>query len=157
MKKISSAFMLVFRQEALAMKQLVLVGALVGALAGSASAQKSDAGNNLGTVTLNKKVLADGKPLAAGTYQVRLSSESPKPAIGESPDSEKYVEFVRGGKVVGREVATVVSSADIGKIAKGPRPKGNGSRVDTLKGGDYVRVWIAKGGQNYLINMPPST
>ena len=143
------------------MKQLVLVGALVAALAVGASAQKNanagNAGNNLGTVTLNKKVLADGKPLAAGTYQVRLTSDSPKPAVGESPDSEKYVEFVRGGKVVGREVATVVSSADIGKIAKGPRPKGNGVRVDTLKGGDYVRVWIAKGGQNYLINMPPAS
>ena len=143
------------------MKQLVLVGALVGALTVSASAQKNtsggNAGTNLGTVTLNKKVLADGKPLAAGTYQVRLTSDSPKPAIGESPDAEKYVEFVRGGKVVGREVATVVSAADIGRIAKGPRPKGNGVRVDTLKGGDYVRVWIAKGGQNYLINMPPST
>ena len=143
------------------MKQLVLVGALVGALAGSASAQKStsagNAGNNLGSVTLNKKVLLDGKPLAPGTYQVRLTSDSPKPAIGESPDAEKYVEFLRGGKVVGREVATVVSAADIGKIAKSPHPKGNGVRVDTLKGGDYVRVWIAKGGQNYLINLPAAT
>jgi hypothetical protein len=143
------------------MKQLILVGVLVGALAGSANAQKNMSGGNaaanLGTVTLNKKVLADGKPLAPGTYQVRLSSDSPKPAVGESPDAEKYVEFLRGGKVVGREVATVVSAADIGKIAKGPRPKGNGVRVDTLKGGDYVRVWIAKGGQNYLINMPPAT
>ena len=52
--------------------------------------------------------MADGKPLAAGTYQVRLTSDEPKPAIGQSPDSEKYVEFVRGGKVVAREVATVV-------------------------------------------------
>jgi len=140
------------------MKQLVLVGALVGALAGTASAQKSTSGgDNLGSVTINKKVLLDGKPLAPGTYQVRLTSESPKPAIGESPDAEKYVEFVRGGKVVGREVATVVSNADMGKMAKGPHPKGSGVRVDTLKGGDYVRVWIAKGGQNYLINLPAST
>jgi len=142
------------------MKQVVLVGALVGAIAAvSVGAQtRSSSGTNLGTVHLTKKGLADGKPLAPGTYEVRLSSESPKPAIGESPDSEKYVEFMRGGKVVGREVATVVSSADIAKIAKGPRPKGNNSsRVDTLKGGDYVRVWIVKGGSNYLINMPPAS
>src|SRR5437667_7356275 len=132
------------------MKALVLVGALVGALcAANATAQtRASAAANLGTVHLTKKVLADGKPLAPGTYQVRLTSDSPKPAIGESPDAEKYVEFVHGGKVVGREVATVVSNADIGKIAKSPHPKGNGVRVDTLKGGDYVRVWIAKGGQN---------
>jgi hypothetical protein len=143
------------------MKQLVLVGTLVGALGVSATAQKStntgNAAANLGTITLNKKVMADGKPLAAGTYQVRLTSDSPKPAVGESPESEKYVEFLRGGKVVGREVATIIASSDVSKIAKGPHPKGNGVRVDTLKGGDYVRVWIAKGGQNYLINMPPST
>src|SRR2546421_12962016 len=118
------------------MKALVLVGALVGALgAANATAQtRASAAANLGTVHLNKKVLADGKPLAAGTYQVRLTSDSPKPAVGESPDSEKYVEFLRGGKVVGREVATVIASSDVSKIAKGPHPKGNGARVDTLKG-----------------------
>jgi len=143
------------------MKQLVLVGTLVGALAVGVSAQKKmqgDSGSMLGTVHLTKKVMADGKPLSPGTYQVRLTSDAPKPAVGESPNGEKYVEFMRGGKVVGREVATIVSSSDIGKIAKGPRPKGNNSsRVDTLKGGDYVRVWIVKGGDNYLINMPPAS
>jgi len=141
------------------MKALVLVGALVGALcAVNATAQtRASAAANLGTVHLTKKVLADGKPLAPGTYEVRLTSDSPKPAVGESPDAEKYVEFVRNGKVVGRELAVVVPSSEVGKIAKGPRPKGNGSRVDTLKGGDYVRVWIAKGGNNYIINMPPAT
>ena len=141
------------------MKALVLVGALVGALcAVNATAQtRASAAANLGTVHLTKKVLADGKPLAPGTYEVRLTSDTPKPAIGESPDAEKYVEFVRNGKVAGRELAVVVPASEVGKIAKGPRPKGNGSRVDTLKGGDYVRVWIAKGGNNYIINMPPAT
>jgi hypothetical protein len=144
------------------MKQLVVVGALVAAFAVTATAQKSStAGSSsgmLGTVHLTKKVMADGKPLAAGTYQVRLTNDAPRPAVGESPNAEKYVEFLRGGKVAGREVATVISAADIGKVAKGPRPKGNnGSRVDTLKGGDYVRVWIVKGGDNYIINMPPAS
>jgi len=157
------------------MKQWVLVGALVGALgAGAAWAQTparqtnrstarqtsgrsaSAAGTNLlGTVHLTHKVLANGQPLAAGTYQVRLTDEEPKPATGESPNAERWVEFVRGGKVAGKEVASVISADEIAKIAEGPRPKANGSRVDLLKGGDYVRVWINKGGQNYLINMPP--
>ena len=30
----------------------------------------------------------------------------------------------------------------------------NGVRVDMLKGNDYVRVWINRGGNNYLINLP---
>src|SRR5215813_6345740 len=101
------------------MKQLVLVGALLVAMgAAAASAQKTSASSEpvLGTVTLTKGVLADGKPLPPGTYQVRLTPEEAKPVVGESPNSEHYVEFVRGGKVVGREVATVISAADIGKI-----------------------------------------
>jgi hypothetical protein len=100
-------------------------------------------------------VLADGKPLAAGTYQVRLTNDEPKPAVGQNPDAEKYVEFVRGGKVAGREVATIIGPDDIGKIAKGKKPGPGRSSVETLKGGDFVRVWINKGGTNYLINMPP--
>jgi hypothetical protein len=100
--------------------------------------------------------MADGQPLAAGTYQVRLSADVPKPGVGQSAEGERYVEFVRGGKVVGKEVATVVSAADIATIVKGPKPANGGSRVDTLKGDDYVRVWINRGGMNYIIHMPPA-
>src|SRR5262245_15643380 len=108
------------------MKRLVLVGALVttfGAFtATGAHAQMMASNTNLGSVTLGKKVMADGKPLAAGTYQVRLTSDTPKPGVGQTPDAEKYVEFVKGGKVAGREVATVVSADDISKVAKGKKP-----------------------------------
>jgi hypothetical protein len=150
------------------MKHGLLAGALVAAVALAASpvhAQRSQqqqqgasaakGGSALGTVTLNRKLMADGQPLTAGTYQVRLSDERPAPAVGESPDSERYVEFMRGGKVVAKALATVVSNADIGPIAKGPKPPTNGSRVDMLKGNDYVRVWINRGGENYLIHMTP--
>jgi hypothetical protein len=67
-----------------------------------------------------------------------------------------WIEFLRSGVVAGREVATVISADEIDKVAKGPRPKPNASRVDVLKGGDYVRVWINRGNDNYLINMPPA-
>ncbi|MGC4083092.1 MAG: hypothetical protein QM736_13530 [Vicinamibacterales bacterium] len=111
-------------------------------------------GTSLGSVTINHKVKADGQPLAAGTYQVRLTDETPKPGVGQTPEAERYVEFVRGGKVVAREVATVVSDADVKTIVKGPAPARGGVRVDMLKGNDYVRVWINRGGNNYLINLP---
>ena len=137
------------------MKRLVLVAALASLVAaGSAYAQGANA--SLGTVTLGKKVMADGKPLAPGTYQVRLTSDTPKPGVGQAPDAEKYVEFVKGGKVVGREVATVVSAEDIGKVAKGKKPGRNSASVELLKGGDYYRVWINHSGTNYIINMPPA-
>ncbi len=142
------------------MRQMVFIGALVAALAVPAqlvSGQSaSKAGSSLGSITLSKKVMADGKPLAAGTYQVRLTGDQPKPAVGESPDSEIYVEFLSGGKVVGREVATVVANADIAAVGKGMKVAPGGVRVDTLKGNDYVRVWINRGGNNYLIHLPTS-
>lgn len=141
------------------MKDVVLVGTLVTALVMPAvfvSAQTAPpaGGTSLGSVTLNRRVLADGKPLTPGTYQVRLAADAPKPGVGQSPDGERYVEFVRGGKVVAREVATVVPASEIAQIAEGPRPPAGGSRVDVLKGNDYVRVWINRRGTNYLIHLP---
>jgi hypothetical protein len=138
------------------MKRLVLVGALAGALAATTAFAQTGSNTSLGTVTLGKKVMADGKPLSAGTYQVRLTNDEPKPGVGQEQGAERYVEFVKGGKVAGREVATVISAQDIGKIAKGKKPKAGSSSVELLKGGDFYRVWINKGGTNYLINMPPA-
>jgi hypothetical protein len=139
----------------------VVVGTLVGTLALSVSlaaqTQKPGAaGAALGSVTLKTAVMADGQRLGAGTYQVRLTGDSPKPGVGQTPESERYVEFVSGGKVVAREVATVVPQAEIGQVAKGPRPAAGGSRVDMLKGNDYVRVWINRSGMDYLVHLPPA-
>jgi len=145
------------------MKQVFLASALVAAFVLAASpvhAQRSQqqgaakAGSSLGSVTLKNKVSADGQALAPGTYQVRLTDDKPTPALGASPDAERYVEFLRGGKVVARALATVVPQSDIAQIAKGVKPPTGGSRVDMLKGNDYVRVWINKGNENYLIHMP---
>src|SRR5262249_57750791 len=138
------------------MKRLVLVGAMIGAFAASSAFAQSGgaAGDMLGTVQLGKKVMADGKPLAPGSYQVRLTNDEPKPGVGQAPGAEKYVEFVKGGKVVAREVATVISADDIAKIAKGKKPARGGVTTELLKGGDYYRVWINKAGTNYLINLP---
>jgi hypothetical protein len=137
------------------MKQALMAGALVAALVLPAALSAQTAGTSLGSVTLNKKVMADGQPLAPGTYQVRLTGDIPKPAAGQSPDAERYVEFVRGGKVVGREVATLVASAEVGPIAKGDKPPASGgSKVELLKGNVYLRVWINRGGTHYFIHLP---
>ncbi len=129
----------------------------LAALAAPVAAQTSNAGTSLGNVSLTRKVMANGAPLAAGTYQVRLSNDPLQPGVGQTPDSERYVEFVRGGKVVAREVATVVSNADIGTLAKGKRPAAGTATVELLKGNDYLRVWINRGGTNYIIHLPVSS
>ena len=121
-----------------------------------ADASAQTAGNTaLGTVTLSRAVMADGQRLTAGTYQVRLTNDLPKPGVGQSADSERYVEFVRAGKVVAREVATVVPESEIKQILDSPRrPAPGSSRVEVLKGDDYVRVWLNRGGTNYIIHLP---
>ena len=97
------------------MMRLVLVGTVAAVLSAGAAFAQSGAGTMLGTVHLTHTVLADGKPLAAGTYQVRLTTDEPKPGVGQDPTAEKYVEFLKGGKVAGREVASVIGPEDIGQ------------------------------------------
>jgi hypothetical protein len=110
----------------------------------------------LGTVRLPKAVKADGKELAAGTYQVRLTADEAKPdAKGSSEVLERWVEFVKGGKVAGREVVSIVPAAEASMVRKDTPPPAGGSKVETLKGGDYVRVWINKGGNYYLVHLVP--
>jgi len=114
----------------------------------------SDSAMALGTVRLAKGVKADGKELAAGSYQVRLTADEAKPdAKGSSEVLERWVEFVKGGKVVGREVVSIVPANEAKLVQKDTPPPAGGSKVETLKGGDYIRVWINKGGNYYLVHL----
>ncbi len=109
----------------------------------------------LGTVRLPKAVTADGKPLPAGTYQVRLTGqEAGPPAVGITEPLERWVEFVQGKTVKGREVVSIVPAAEAKLVAKDAPPPLNGVKVQTLKGNDYIRVWINKGGNHYLVHLP---
>ena len=71
---------------------------------------------------------------------------------GQTPQYERWAEFLRGGKVVGREVVTVVPASDIKQVAEMTPPPAGGSRAEVLKGGDYLRLWINRGGNHYLIH-----
>ena len=111
----------------------------------------------LGSVRLPKGVTADGKPLPAGTYQVRLTGQEAGPAaVGITEKLERWVEFVQGGSVKAREVVSIVPQAEVKMVVKDPPPPAGGSKVQTLKGNDYVRVWFNKGGNHYLIYLPAS-
>jgi hypothetical protein len=152
-------------------KQWVLVGILAGTLmAGPAFAQHKAPNTQpttdgtpaaptgelaLGTVHLTKAATADGKPLPAGTYTVRLTAQEAKPdATGASETIERWVEFVQKGAVKGREVVSIVPQAEVKNVVKDAPPKPGTSKVQLLKGNDYVRVWINKGGNHYLIHLP---
>jgi hypothetical protein len=111
----------------------------------------------LGSVRIPAGVKADGKELPAGTYQVRLTADEAKPdAKGSTEKLERWVEFVKGGQVVGREVVSIVPSAEAKLVQKDTPPPSGGSKVETLKGGDYTRVWINRAGNYYLVHLVKS-
>jgi hypothetical protein len=160
------------------MKQVLLVGALVtGLSAGVSFAQAPATGQGhtvpkvqpasaptptppsgeiaLGSVRLPKSVKADGKALPAGTYTIRVTAETASPnAPGQAQGLERWIEFVQGGQVKGREVVTIIPQSEIAHVQKDKPPAGNSSKFETLKGGDYTRLWIARGGHHYLVHFP---
>ncbi len=127
------------------MKHVLMVGVLIVASAAAAAAQTSKAkpasdGHTapkvqpatapsppapagevaLGSVHFAKGVKADGKALAAGTYQVRLTPQAANPpAKGQSEGLERWVEFTQGGQVKGREVVTIIPQSEICPGAEG--------------------------------------
>ena len=134
-----------------------LLTAFTGVVAAQGQAPTTETA--LGSVRIPRAVKADGKDLKAGTYQVRLTAENAAPTV-PGITQERWVEFVQGGKVVGREVASIIPADEVKDTQPGPDLPGKapkaGTRVDMLKGGDYLRVWITRAGVQYLIHMPPA-
>ena len=152
-------------------KQILLVGLLASSLTATTAlaqhqtpreqpAQTTDAAAPagdllLGTVRIPKAVTADGKALPAGTYQVRLTGqEAGPPAVGVSENLERWVEFLQGKVVKGREVVSIVPASEAKLVAKDAPPPANGVKVQMLRGNDYLRVWFNKGGNHYLVHLP---
>lgn len=106
----------------------------------------------LGTVQITQPVLAEGKMLPPGTYEIRDTGEHVMPLPGQSEDAQTYVEFVANGTVVAREVAEVMPGR--------PRPVGTAGRaaaqprVELLRGGDFLRVSTHRENERYLIHLP---
>jgi hypothetical protein len=152
--------------------QWVLVGILAGSLMAAPALAQHKTPNDqpataaaptvptgelvLGTMTLPKATTADGKPLPAGTYQVKLTAQEAKPdAKGATASTERWVEFLQKGTVKGREVVIIVPQAEIKNVVKDTAPAPNGPpKVQTLKGNEYMRAWFNKGGNHYLIHFP---
>jgi len=143
------------------MTRRAILSVLAGAVAVMLVAQmpvmqaqtSAQAQTTLGTARLTKGVMADGKALAAGSYTLRLAADAVKPVSGQGPDNAKWVEFVQGGQVKGRELASVVPQAEVKGVIKGTAPAANTAKVELLKGGEYLRVWAHRGGNHYLIHL----
>ncbi|MDQ3171214.1 MAG: hypothetical protein M3Q55_13855 [Acidobacteriota bacterium] len=110
----------------------------------------------LGTVRIRTNTTANGEALPAGTYMVRLTPvEAMPPAAGITEPYERWVEFSQGGTVKGKEVVSIVPDEEIAGVANDPRPGRNRSKVEMLRNNEFVRVWINRDGNHYLVHLVP--
>ena len=98
--------------------------------------------------------MADGKKLDAGTYQVRVTGQVASPdAKGQTPGLERWLEFVQGGQVKGREVVTIVPQSDLKLVEKDAPPQANSSVRDVDRR-ELCWLSINRGGNHYLVHFP---
>lgn len=110
----------------------------------------------LGSVRIRFNTMANGEALPAGTYTVRLTpAEGQPPAAGITEHYERWVEFSQGGAVKGKEVVSIVPAAEIAGVANDPAPGRDRSKVEMLRNNEFVRVWINRGGNHYLVHLVP--
>lgn len=107
----------------------------------------------LGSVHVAHKVMANGQALAPGTYTLRVSNDAVTPVTGQTVEESKWIEFVQGGQVKGKELATVVTNATAKQIADRGVPPAGATKIETLKGNDYLRIWVVRGPTSYLIHL----
>jgi len=108
----------------------------------------------LGSVELPRRVMADGRTLASGTYDLRVTADSANPdAPGQLAVLERWVEFRQDDEVKGREVVSIVPQSEIDSVAKSAPPGSGTARVEMLKDNDYLRVWVNQNNTHYFIHL----
>jgi hypothetical protein len=128
----------------------VVAGVLAG---GSAFAHHPTA--TLGTVTITQPVMAGGTMLQPGTYELRDTGEHGKPLPGQSAEAQAWVEFLSNGTVVARDMAEVMTGAPDAVGTSGATSGAAGRvRAQMLRGGDFLRLSVNRGGERYLIHLP---
>jgi hypothetical protein len=143
----------------LTMRYAIVLLAMTGALSvGGTAVQETPSSTGVaGVITavhVTQSVLANGTLLPAGPYELRLTNERPAPLPGQSPDAERWVEFVASGVVVGREVAVVLRDDDLPTVGASSVPARDGTRVEMLKDGEFLRISVRRGPERYLVYLP---
>ena len=132
---------------AIALTFLLSVGASAQATSSTTTA------NEVVSVRIPVAVLADGKPLPPGQYNLRLTVRQP-PQPGQSAGAQQAVEIIAGGNVVARETAEVLRDDDLPPVGASSQSVQNGTRVEMLKGGEFLRISMKRDGARYLVYLP---
>jgi hypothetical protein len=137
------------------MARLLCCGILAACVATSAYAHHTIPGRSHPSVTLSQQVLADGKPLPAGTYELWITDERPDVGAGAPSDAQRIVELAQDGKVVARVIAEVFPRSSGEAVGtSGGTQAGGRARVERLSGGEFLRVSINDADGRYLIHLP---
>ena len=62
---------------------------------------------------------------------------------------------MRHTKIVATIGPATEADSEIDALAKSSVPR-NQVRLDELQSGEYIRLWLNRGGSNYLVHMPTS-
>lgn len=110
--------------------------------------------NVLDTVRIGVAVAAGGTLLPPGTYELRLTGEHPDPPIGQPRNAQEWIEFIKDGKVVAREAAEILYDDDLTPVGASSQKARPGTRVEMLKGGEFLRISVKRERDRYLIYLP---
>ena len=138
------------------MQTSILAIALTCLLSVGASAQSTSTtstAHDVVSVRIPIAVLADGKPLPPGQYNLRLTGTQP-PQPGQPAGAQQAVEFIASGNVVARETAEVLRDDDRPAVGASSELVQSGTRVEMLKGGEFLRISIKREGARYLVYLP---
>ena len=113
-------------------------------------------GNVLATVRLPTAVTVGDSSLPAGTYELRLTGQHPDPPAGQPASAQEWIEFAAHGEVVARELAEILRDDDLPPVGASAQPAAPGTRVELLKGGEFVRISVKRDRDRYLIHLPVS-
>jgi hypothetical protein len=107
------------------------------------------------TVNITQPVVAAGQPLAPGNYELIVTDESPASPSGQPNESQRWVEFVRNGMVMAREIAEVFPHAEtpVGTSSASGAPR---AVVQKLKADNFMRVSVNAPNARYLVYLPIS-
>ncbi len=104
-------------------------------------------------VRLAEPVTAGGQLLQPGTYEVVVNDEKPLSPSGSPSEKQRTVDFLMNGKIVASDVAEVFPFDE--RIAVGTSGSSDRrARVETLKGGEFVRISVSDDSARYFIHLP---
>ena len=120
----------------------------------TAFAHHTQPGRTHPTVQITQQVMAGGKPLAPGSYQIWITDERPDVGAGAPSQNQRVVQFVQNEKVVATEIAEVFTRGEPQAVGTSGGAGASRARVEILRGGEFLRVSINDPDARFLIHLP---